>query len=34
MILGSIWLMNPDDYSKELPELEDIVPDFYNNPIL
>jgi len=34
MILGSIWLMNPDNYSKKIPELEDIVPDFYNNPIL
>lgn len=33
MILGSIWLMNPDNYSKKIKSLNNIIPYFYNNPI-
>lgn len=30
LILGGLWIMNPDDYTNEDPIIKKIVPNFYN----
>ena len=32
LILGYLWINNPDDYSYTDNKLTDIIPDYYNFP--